>query len=125
MNNSACTMMNILFVIVTSILVINVVMAQDPVEASPQNHTVLFENDRVRVLDYHSKPGDKSPMHSHPDYLVYDLDSGYKVKLTSSNGTDKTIEGQSGSVTWHEAITHTVENTGTTDAHALVIELKE
>jgi hypothetical protein len=118
-------MINILVVAITSILVMKAAMAQDPVELAPQNHSVLFENDRVRVLDYHSKPGDKSPMHSHPGYLVYDLGSGYKVKLTSPDGTEKSIEGQAGTVTWHDATTHAVENTGATDAHALVIELKE
>lgn len=125
MKKSACRMMNILFVTITSILAMKVAMAQDPVVVSPQNHAVLFENDRMRVLDYHSKPGDKSPMHSHPDYLVYDLGSGYKVKFISPDGAEKTIEGQAGSVTWHDATTHAAENTGTTDAHALVIELKK
>ncbi|MBI4005909.1 MAG: cytoplasmic protein [Gammaproteobacteria bacterium] len=125
MKKSACRMMNILFVTITSILAMKVAMAQDPVEVSPLNHTVLFENDRVRVLDYHSNPGDKSLTHSHPDYLVYDLADGYQVRLTSTDGTEKAIEGKAGSVTWHEATTHAVENIGTTNAHALVIELKK
>ena len=42
------------------------VLAQDPMKVAPNNFKVLLENDQVRVLDFHSKPGDKIGMHSHP-----------------------------------------------------------
>ena len=101
-------------------------IAQDPAKVASQNYKVLFENDRVRVLEYHSKPGDKAVMHSHPDYFVYDLASGYKVKFTSPDGkTAETPESKAGTVTWRGAETHATENVGTTDARVLIIELKK
>jgi hypothetical protein len=74
--------------------------------------------DRVRVLEYRSKPGEKAEMHSHPNYLVYDLGSGYKIQLTFPDGKVKTIEGKVGTVSWQDAVTHALENVGTIDAHA-------
>ena len=42
-----------------------------PVTLSPNLYTVLLENDEVRVLEYHAKPGDREPMHCHPAGVVY------------------------------------------------------
>src|SRR5262249_43946944 len=36
--------------------------AQDPVKVSPEHFKVLLDNERVRVLDFHSKGGDKIPL---------------------------------------------------------------
>ena len=38
---------------------------QDAVQAAPQNHRVMFENDKVRVLDVTVAPHTKEPMHAH------------------------------------------------------------
>ena len=40
--------------------------AQDALIASPANHTVLFEDADVRVLDVHLAPGAKEHEHTHP-----------------------------------------------------------
>ena len=45
-------------------------MAGDAVEVAPDQYRVLFENDRVRLLEYRGQPGDKTAMHSHPDVLA-------------------------------------------------------
>jgi quercetin dioxygenase-like cupin family protein len=37
---------------------------------------VLAENDKVRVVRFAPQPGDKTPVHSHPDYLVYSSRAG-------------------------------------------------
>jgi beta-alanine degradation protein BauB len=125
MRTSVCPMTSVLLPALILLLATKATMAQDPVQVASQNHKVLLENDRVRVLEYQSKPGEKAEMHSHPDYLVYDLGGGYKLKFTSLGGTVKTIEGKAGTVSWHEAVTHSVENVGTIEAHALLIELKK
>ena len=125
MGTSVSPMMNVLLTTLTLLLLTKATMAQDPVQAASQNHKVLFENDRVRVLEYRSKPGEKTEMHSHPNYLVYDLGSGYKIQLTFPDGKGKTIEGKAGTVSWQDAVTHALENVGTIDAHALLIELKK
>ena len=41
--------------------------AQDPVRQSPEFYRVLLDNDEVRVLEYRLKPGEKEPLHAHPD----------------------------------------------------------
>lgn len=51
-------------------------MGQNPVDVAPNVYSVLFENDKVRLLEVREKPGDGSSMHSHPDYLVYGLGDG-------------------------------------------------
>jgi hypothetical protein len=38
---------------------------QDAVQAAPQNHRVMFENDKVRVLDVTVAPHTKEPIHAH------------------------------------------------------------
>jgi beta-alanine degradation protein BauB len=123
MKASVHLMMSVLSAIL--LLITKAATAQDPLQAASQNYKVLFENDRVRILEYRSTPGEKTEMHSHPDYLVYDLGNGYKIKFTFPDGKAKIIEGKTGTVSWQEAVTHAAENVGTIDAHALLIELKK
>src|ERR1700752_2148415 len=61
--------------------VTKVAVAQDVVKVAPEAYKVLFVNDRVRVLEYRIKPGEKDAMHSHSAYLVYPFGSA-KVKVT-------------------------------------------
>lgn len=99
--------------------------AQDPVEVAPQSYRVLLENEQVRVLEYRSRPGDKTPMHSHPAYLVYDIDPG-TIEFTFPDGrVFKDEEEEVGDVSWSEPKTHASENVGTKEARALIVELKE
>ena len=37
----------------------------DALIAAPDHHTLLFENERVRVLDTSIAPGDRTPVHTH------------------------------------------------------------
>ncbi len=97
--------------------------SQDPVKVAPELYKVRLNNDAVRVLEYSSKPGQKEPMHSHPDYLVYVIQGG-KIKTTTSDGQSKETEYKVGDVIWREAVTHSGENIGTTEVKTLLIELK-
>lgn len=101
-----------------------VMALQDAVKLSPQYYKILFENDRVRVLEYHNEPGDKEPMHSHPRGVVYYL-SGSKSKTTYPDGRFTEVEHKSGDIIWRDAVKHASENIGSTDAHILAIELKD
>lgn len=47
----------------------------DPVETNLANYRVVFENSRVRVLEYRDKPRDKTKPHAHPDSVMYTLSS--------------------------------------------------
>ena len=97
--------------------------AQDPVKTSPQFYKVLLENDQLRVLEYHLKPGEKEPMHSHPAGVVYVL-SGGKIKFTYPDGRSEVKAAATGETIWREPVTHAVENVGETEAHAIAIDLK-
>ena len=41
------------------------IAAGDPAKVPSQNYKVLLENNRMRALEYRSKPGEKTVMHSH------------------------------------------------------------
>lgn len=99
-------------------------VAQDPTKVAPQAYKVLLENDRVRVIDYQSKPGDKEPMHSHPAFVVY-FSAGGKFKYTFPDGKTKDSEVKAGDVLWRDPQTHAVENVGTTALHGILVELKK
>ena len=98
--------------------------AQDPVELSPKIYKVLLNNENVRVLDIHLKPGDKSPMHSHPNSVLYVLSAG-TVRFTGEDGKSNEVKFKSGECTWHPADKHEPQNVGKTEVHALQIELKK
>jgi beta-alanine degradation protein BauB len=95
---------------------------EDPVLSNPNHYKVIFENERVRVLEYRDKPGDKTTPHRHPDSVMYTL-SSFKRKLYV-NGDEKAVEKQPGEASWLNAQEHVGENTGTTDTHVIFIELK-
>jgi hypothetical protein len=101
--------------------------AQDAATAQPSSYRVAFENDRLRVLEYRSRPGMGvcgTGMHSHPAHLTVVLFDG-KVRARESGGAWKTAEGKLGDVFWSEAETHEVENISGRNGRALLIELKE
>jgi beta-alanine degradation protein BauB len=55
--------------------------AQHPVKTDSAKYKVVLENQRVRVLEYRDKPGEKTTMHAHPDFVVL-ARSGFKRQLT-------------------------------------------
>ena len=97
--------------------------AQDPVKVAPQAFKERLNNDKVRVLEYTSKPGSKEPMHTHGEAVLYVIHGG-KFKSTTADGVSKVIVYKTGDVLWRDALTHTGENVGTTEMRALVIEIK-
>jgi quercetin dioxygenase-like cupin family protein len=111
-------------IVCMSILAVVTAKAQDPVKVDPAHYKVLFNNKQVRILDYHLKPGEKTPMHSHPNHVIYPF-AGGTMKFTLADGKTQTVTGKAGQVVWHDAETHTVENVGKTETHGLDIELKK
>ena len=98
--------------------------AQDPVKVAPKQYKAIFNNDRVRVVEATIKPGEKSPMHSHPDYLVYAM-APAKAKFTGTDGKTRDVTMKAGECRWINAETHTAENIGKTDIRVLHIEFKK
>ncbi|MDI2132142.1 cupin domain-containing protein [Yinghuangia seranimata] len=98
-------------------------MHQDPATTDPELYRVVFENDRVRVLEYRDKPGDRTMPHGHPDTVMYTL-SSFRRRL-SSGDRQADVELAAGQVRWLDAQEHAGENIGDSETHALFIELKE
>ena len=100
------------------------VWAEDAVKTDPDKYKVVLENERVRVLEYRDKPGEKTQMHTHPDFVLQAI-APFKRKLTLSNGKTMTREFKAGEIVWMNAQSHIGENIGETDTHVLITELKE
>jgi len=98
--------------------------AQDAVKVAPQSFKVLLNNAHVRVLDARIKPGQKIPMLARPNRVLYAITPG-SVKLTGSDGKTATQTRKAGEVWWRDADSIAVENTGKTEIHTLVVELKK
>ena len=100
--------------------------AQDASKVQPASFRVAFENDKLRALEYRSRPGMGvcgTGMHSHPAHLTVVLVSG-KVRAKLPDGKVIVADGKAGDVFWSEAETHEVENISGRDLHAVLIELK-
>lgn len=98
-------------------------MSFDPTVTDPDKYKAIFENDRVRVLEYKDKPGDRTSPHRHPDSVIYTLTS-FRRRLAHGDRTVD-VEIEAGRVGWLDAQEHHGENIGDSDSHALFIELKE
>ncbi len=106
------------------ILAAGVLWAQDPVKVAPKNFQVLLENDHVRVLEFHSKSGEKIPMHSHPGYVALSIAGSGKTKFTSSDGKVTEAPAKVGQVRWRDAETHASEYTGEGETRVWLVEVK-
>ena len=116
--------MKIIPIACLSILAVVAAKAQDPVKVDPKHYKVVLNNEHVRIMDVRIKPGEKTPMHSHPNHAIYPLTGG-TMKFTLADGKTNTATAKAGQVVWHNAETHTVENVGKTETHGLDIELKK
>lgn len=100
--------------------------------AAPNNHKVILENDRVRVLEVTIKPREKEPVHGHrwPSVLYIDKagdfrDFDMKGNVLFDSRTAK--EPIRYPVTqWMEPqAPHAVENLGDEPIHLVRVELKK
>jgi quercetin dioxygenase-like cupin family protein len=98
-------------------------MSLDPAVSNSDHYKVVFENDRVRVLEYTDKPGDKTTVHEHPDSVMYTL-SSFRRRLYAGD-IQRDVELQAGSVQWIGAQQHYGENIGDTPSHSIFVELKD
>ena len=95
----------------------------DPVRTNPEHYSVLFENDRVRVLQYTDRPGDRTTPHAHPDSVMHTL-SSFRRRLHAGDA-HRDVEMPAGLTGWLPAQEHSGENIGDTETHVLFVELKE
>jgi hypothetical protein len=98
--------------------------------AAPGFHVVLFEDDRVRVLDGHVPPGATVPVHTHrwggvpyilgsSDFVRCDPD-GNVLADTRASKTRPTA----GTAVWGMPLTpHTFRNVGSEEFRTLTVEM--
>ena len=97
-------------------------MSMDPVVTNPEHYRIVFENDRVRVLEYTDQPGDVTTPHQHPDSVMYTL-SSFRRRLVSGD-VGREVELEAGAANWLPAQIHHGENIGDTATHVIFVELK-
>jgi hypothetical protein len=98
-------------------------MGPDPAVTNPDLYKLVFENDRVRVLEYRDRPGDRTTPHGHPDSVMITL-SSFRRRL-SADGRQVEVELPAGQARWLDAQDHAGENIGDTESHGIFVELKE
>ena len=101
----------------------------DAMIAAPDHHHILFENDRVRILDTRLPAGERTPVHAHEwpaalyvlswsDFIRRDAEGTLLVDSRDRSG----LESGAG---WIDPLPpHSVENVGTADLPILAVEVK-
>lgn len=111
-----------LLFIVVGFMASSFAFAADVCSVAPKNCKILKETDKIRVIDFTAKKGEKIGMHSHPKMVVYILKAG-KTKFTLEDGTTKMTEGKAGDALINPPVTHSQEHMGA--VHAILVEIKE
>lgn len=88
-------------------------------------HTLVLENDRLRVERVILEPGQSTGMHEHTLSGLGVFVSSGKVLLESPGQKAQTVEFKAGDFRWHTgAMTHKLTNTGKTRLEAVDLEWK-
>jgi oxalate decarboxylase/phosphoglucose isomerase-like protein (cupin superfamily) len=99
------------------------VVSVDPAVTDADHYAVVFENERVRVLEYRDGPVVRTHRHEHPDSVMYAL-SSFRRRLHAPDGTTRDVELRAGTTMWLPGQQHAGENIGDTETHVLFVELK-
>ena len=105
----------------------------DGAVAAPEHHQVLFENERVRVLNLRVQPGETVPVHTHKwasvsyvlsigDFISYDAVGNVKVDTRTTESALKP-----GAVMWQPPAPppHSLKNISDLEIYAISVELKD
>ena len=84
---------------------------------------VLLENDRVKVNEVWSKPGNKSEMKDRPERVQYVIKGG-EFRRTYPDGKTVDIKLKAGEANYNKKDRFANENVGKTEAHWIGIQLK-
>ena len=97
-------------------------MAEDAVKIAPHVYKSVLENDRVRVLEIHTKAGETSALHSHPGMVLYAV-TNCDWDLTGPDGDAMETHIPQGQTIFLDATTHRAEDIGTDGSFAIAVEL--
>jgi quercetin dioxygenase-like cupin family protein len=97
---------------------------EDIVAEAPQNASLLLDNPYVSAVEFTLQPGEALHLHQGGPRLAYSL-SDYDLKFTTETGEVTEKKWVAGDVHWHEAVSHAVENVGSSDALYLVVTRTE
>lgn len=89
-------------------------MARHILDVAPKSAKVIFENDKVRVIEITMKRGQTLRMHSHKKGISYSLNGG-KIRSKRKGGKFTVAKVRKGDVVWAArdgAEIHEVENLG-------------
>lgn len=103
----------------------------DALIAAPDSHRLLFENDRVRVLEVVIEPGAREPEHTHrwPSVMIVDQPAGIRyyehgIQTFESPASETPEPGPK--AIWMDAEgPHSVENIDSSPYHGLRVELRD
>ena len=105
--------------------------SMDAVVAAPDSHIVLFENERVRVLEVVIQPGAREPMHTHRWPSVMILDGPARIRYYGADGElvfetseERPRSERAGSDFVGPEGLHAVENIDGRPYHAFRVEIK-
>ncbi len=95
----------------------------DPVSSNGDLYSVVFENHRVRVLQYVDRPGERTAPHRHPDSVMI-TQTAFRRRLEQGE-TSREVELPAALVGWLPAQEHSGANIGDSETRVLFVELKE
>jgi hypothetical protein len=101
----------------------------DAVIAAPKHHRLIFENERVRILDTHIPAGETAPVHTHRwPGVYYTLNSSHFIRRDGEGNllTDsRLLPAARPAAAWLESLPpHSVENIGDAEIHLISFEVK-
>ena len=95
--------------------------------AVAETSKVLFENERTRVIEYHTNSGKNIcglGLHSHPPHAFIMLTDA-KLRVVTPGGKETIEEAKAGEAGWEPAVTHRAENIMGNNAGCYLIEFKD
>ena len=114
--------MKALTAIIITLILLTSLSAQDAMQYGVKHLKVLAQDNKVRVLRYAPAKGDKTPIHSHPETVLYVIKGG-KIRLTLPDGTSTVGELKAGEALLRPPVTHSDE--ALDDLEVILIELKK
>jgi quercetin dioxygenase-like cupin family protein len=98
--------------------------------AAPHHHSLLFQTERVRVLQTLIPPGETTAVHTHRWPSVIHVVSASDFIRRDGDGKiladTRTAESRPAEFVWSEPLPpHSVENVGTAEIRLIMVELKD